>query len=146
MEESKNACSGAPCEGGSEHIENRAVGVETPKRGFVLDGQSEGAVLAALACLTRKVEDLEEEVRTARERPAPSPDVEPMWTRQNVADYLQCSLRFVDSLIADNVLVGVQVGGLKRFDRRAVEAVVKGSSNRRLQRVCAKGGAKRKAA
>ena len=104
----------------------------------------ENEVLNALSRLAEEVGSLRAEVKALKESEQqtvedagadPSkPTVEPLWTRQDVADYLRCSLRFVDSLIADNALVGMQIGGLKRFDRRTVEAMAKGSADRRLSR------------
>ena len=96
-----------------------------------------------IAGLRGEVSKLEGELRRSDEKAEAKPSVEPMWTRQNVADYLQSSLRFVDSLIADNQLVGVQIGALKRFDRRTVEALVRNPGNPRLRRVQ---GNKKKAA
>ena len=57
-----------------------------------------------------------------------------LWTRQDVAAYLQASLRFVDSLIADRALVPIKLGSLVRFDPAAVKAALKESARGRRGR------------
>lgn len=62
----------------------------------------------------------------------------PLLTRHELADYLRCSVRFVDSLIADGAIPSVEIGTLRRFPQDGVDAFLRecasGDWGRRLRR------------
>lgn len=79
-------------------------------------------VLLLVRHLVGKLEQME----AGMSRLLAAPPAESMWTRQDVARFLQCSERFVDSLIADKVIVPIKIGTLCRFDPEAVRAALCG--------------------
>ena len=80
-------------------------------------------LMVALAALSEKIDALS----------AP-PKQEPLWRRRDIAAYLHCSPRFVDSLIADGQLIPIKLGSLSRFDPEAVRATITGGKGRRVRR------------
>lgn len=96
--------------------------VTTNEINVTREGQSDlENIQQALECLLRKIDALEERL-DATQGPRP------LLTRQDVADYLQVSLRYVDGLIAERKIVPIRIGRVCRFHPDAVDAFVRNAA------------------
>lgn len=86
------------------------------------EGRSDlGNIQQALECLLNKIEVLEGRLDAIQ-------GPRPLLTRQDVADYLQVSLRYVDGLIAERKIVPIRIGRVCRFHPDAVDAFVRNAA------------------
>lgn len=90
------------------------------------------AVLSLVAEVGRQRGAIEDLTRTVQELTEIGPTKDrPLFTTDQLSQYLQCSVRTVETLVSEGAITPLYVRGARRFTHEAVQAFVRSASGRR---------------